>query len=150
MILCKMQPSHVEGVKDLLDSCFGDSAWSIDSIRAQLDKDCSYCAVAVDEDKVVAYIAFEVITDEGSIVELAVDPKHRRMGMGRRLVELMLSSCSGVRTVCLEVRASNTPAQALYRALDFQPITVRNNYYDSPREDAVIMIKKVKDEDSGY
>lgn len=145
MILCKMQPSHIEGVKELLDLCFGESAWSEESIRSQLEKPDSYCAVAVDEEKVVGYIAFEVITDEGSIVELAVDPKHRRMGMGRKLVELMLSSCNGVRTVCLEVRASNTPAQALYRALDFQEISVRKNYYDAPREDAVIMIKQIQE-----
>lgn len=146
MILCKMQPGHIAGVKELLDSCFGDSAWSIDSIASQLSKQTSYCAVAVEEDKVVGYIAFEAVMDEGSIVELAVDPEHRRKGVGRKLVELMLTSCSGMRTVCLEVRASNIAAQALYRALDFRPITVRKDYYDDPREDAVIMIKQIVEE----
>ena len=34
-------------------------------------------------------------------------------------------------------------AEALYEALDFEPISIRKNYYDDPREDAVIMIKKV-------
>ncbi len=145
MILCKMQPSHIGGVKLLLDSCFGESTWSAESIRSQLDKTDSYCAVAVDEDVVVGYIAFEVITDEGSIVELAVDPKHRRKGVGKKLVELMLTSCSGVKTVCLEVRVSNTAARALYQALGFQPISVRKNYYDYPREDAVIMIKQLQE-----
>lgn len=145
MILCKMQPGHIAGVKDLLDSCFGASAWSTESITAQLDKPDSYCAVAVDEDKVVGYIAFEKILDEGSIVELAVDPEHRRQGMGRRLVELMLSSCTGVKTICLEVRVSNTAARSLYEAFDFEEITIRRNYYDDPREDAAIMIKKVNE-----
>ena len=145
MILCKMQPGHIAGVKDLLDSCFGASAWSTESITAQLDKPDSYCAVAVDEDKVVGYIAFEKILDEGSIVELAVDPEHRRQGMGRRLVELMLSSCTGVKTICLEVRVSNTAARSLYEAFDFEEITIRKNYYDDPREDAAIMIKKVNE-----
>ena len=143
MILCKMQPGHIAGVKELLDNCFGDSAWSVQSIASQLDKSDSYCAVAVDEEMVVGYIAFESIVGEGSIVELAVSPKYRRKGIGRKLVELMLTSCSGVQTVCLEVRASNTAAKALYEALDFQPISVRKHYYDNPREDAVIMIKKV-------
>lgn len=145
MILCKMQPGHIAGVKDLLDSCFGASAWSTETITAQLDKPDSYCAVAVDEDKVVGYIAFEKILDEGSIVELAVDPEHRRQGMGRRLVELMLSSCTGVKTICLEVRVSNTAARSLYEAFDFEEITIRKNYYDDPREDAAIMIKKVNE-----
>ena len=145
MILCKMQPGHIAGVKDLLDSCFGVSAWSTESIAAQLDKPDSYCVVAVDEEKVVGYIAFEKILDEGSIVELAVDPEHRRQGMGRRLVELMLSSCTGVKTICLEVRVSNTAARSLYEAFDFEEITIRKNYYDDPREDAAIMIKKVNE-----
>ncbi len=149
MILCKMQPGHIAGVKELLDACFDESAWSIESIASQLDKADSYCAVAVDEGKVVGYIAFEAIADEGSIVELAVDSAHRRKGVGRKLAELMLTSCSGVRTVCLEVRASNTAAKALYEALDFEAISVRKNYYDSPREDAVIMIKKVQNENTG-
>lgn len=143
MILCKMQPGHIAGVKELLDSCFGDSAWSVENIASQLDKADSYCAVAVDEEKVVGYIAFEAIADEGSIVELAVSPKYRRKGMGRKLVELMLTSCSGVKTICLEVRASNTPAKALYEAFGFEPVSVRRDYYDDPREDAVIMIKKI-------
>ncbi len=145
MILQKMQPGHIAGVKELLDDCFGESAWSMESIASQLDKADSYCAVAVDDEKVVGYIAFEAIADEGSIVELAVNPEYRRKGMGRKLVELMLTSCSGVRTICLEVRASNTPAKALYEAFDFEPVTIRKNYYDDPREDAVIMIKKVSE-----
>ena len=143
MILQKMQPGHIAGVKELLDGCFGESAWSEQSIASQLDKADSYCAVAVDEEKVVGYIAFEAIADEGSIVALAVSPEYRRKGVGKKLVELMLSSCSGVKTICLEVRASNTGAIALYEAFDFVPVTIRKNYYDAPREDAVIMIKKV-------
>ena len=144
MILCKMQPGHIAGVKALLDACFGESAWSVESITSELDKPDAYCAVAVDEEKVVGYIAFEAIVDEGSIAELAVDPEYRRKGVGRRLAELMLTSCSGVRTVCLEVHASNTAARALYEALDFQAVSVRKNYYDDPREDAVIMIKQIQ------
>ena len=59
-------------------------------------------------------------------------------------VSATTSSCSGVRTVCLEVRASNTAARALYEALDFQAVSVRKNYYNDPREDAVIMIKQIQ------
>lgn len=140
MNLIKMQPSHVDGVKELLDQCFGGAAWSRVSVQAQLDKDVSCCAVAVDEDRVVGYIAYEVILDEGSLVELAVAPAYRRKGIGRRLVELMLTSCDGVQTVCLEVRAGNLPAINLYRAMGFREISVRRDYYDDPKEDAVIMI----------
>ena len=138
-----MLPCHIGGVRELLTECFGDNAWSADSISAQLDKEVSYCAVALDEDRVAGYIAFEKILDEGSIVELAVLPEYRRKGIGRRLIELMLTSVDGMRTVCLEVRASNIPAIALYEAMGFRSISVRRGYYDSPREDAVIMIYQI-------
>lgn len=144
MILTKMQPSHTEGVKELLDICFGESAWSPDSIKAQLDKPVSYCAVAMDDDRIVGYVAFEKILDEGSIVELAVHPDHRCKGIGRKLVELMITSCSGLKTVCLEVRAGNIPAIALYNSMGFKPISRRKDYYDSPSEDAVIMIYQIE------
>ena len=140
MILTKMQPSHIEGVKALLDECFGSAAWSVESITAELDKSTSYCAVAVDDDRVVGYIAFENIVDEGSITELAVDPEYRRKGVGRKLVELMLTSVDGVKTVCLEVRASNVPAISLYKAMGFKEISVRRGYYSDPKEDALIMV----------
>ena len=41
-------------------------------------------------------------------------------------------------TVYLEVRKSNTPARALYAALGFVECGTRKNYYESPREDAVL------------
>lgn len=143
MNLVKMQPLHIDGVKELLDICFGASAWSRDSVAAQLDNPVSYCAVALDEDRVVGYIAYEIIADEGSLVELAVLPEYRRKGVGRKLTELMLTSCDGVRTVCLEVRASNTPAIALYEAVGFRRVFVRKDYYDAPKEDAAIMVYRI-------
>ena len=149
MILTKMLPRHIDGVKELLDHCFGASAWSRESIVSELENPVSYCAVALEEDQVIGYIAFERIADEGSLIELAVTPEHRKKGIGRELTELMLTSCSGMRTVCLEVRASNIPAINLYRAVGFMPISTRKDYYDSPREDAVIMIYYVnKGEDT--
>ena len=33
-----MLPAHSEQVKALLELCFGDSAWTLDSLRSQLDK----------------------------------------------------------------------------------------------------------------
>ena len=145
ILLCKMQPSHVDGVKELLDSCFGESAWSRESVSAQLDNPVSYCAVAADGERVVGYIAFEQILDEGSLIELAVDPEYRRKGVGRKLVELMLTSCDGVKTICLEVRAGNVPAIELYQAMGFRAISVRRDYYDNPKEHAVIMIYQSQD-----
>ena len=42
----------------------------------------------------------------------------------------------------LEVRASNAAAISLYSKLDFKKEGVRTNFYDSPKEDGIIMTRR--------
>ena len=55
---------------------------------------------------------------------LAVDPEHRRHGLGRALSStlLALAQVQGASRALLEVEAENTPARALYRDLGFRRI----------------------------
>ena len=133
-----MTPDDIGEVKRLLDICFGESAWSEASVRSQLEKSDSLCTVAVGDDCIVGYLAFEVIADEGSVVELAVHPYHRRQGIARELIQGALDNCPGMSAVYLEVRQSNITAISLYRSLGFEEIGTRRDYYDDPKEDAVI------------
>src|SRR2546421_2461293 len=79
--------------------------------------------------------------DEGEILNLGVAPTHRRQGIGRALVERVLQELAGlgVRTVYLEVRASNTSARRLYESLGFGEVARRARYYRRPVEDAVVL-----------
>ena len=43
----------------------------------------------------------------------------------------------------LEVRESNAPAIALYSKHGFVPVGLRKNYYELPRENAVLMTKSI-------
>jgi putative ribosomal-protein-alanine acetyltransferase, rimI-like protein len=45
--------------------------------------------------------------------------------------------------VLLEVRASNDGAIALYKEAGFKALAKRRGYYSHPREDAVVMRKKL-------
>ena len=134
-----MLPAHSEQVKALLELCFGDSAWTKESLRSQLDKSDSHCTVAVEDDRIIGFLAFEQVMDEGSIVEVAVHPDCRRKGIARSLITAAIQSAEGLNTVFLEVRESNTPAVSLYESLGFERIGVRKGYYQKPKEDAVIM-----------
>lgn len=139
MIIRRMTPDDIGEAKRLLDICFGGSAWSEDSVRSQLEKPDSLCAVAVCDDSIVGYLAFEVIADEGSIVEIAVHPDHRRQGIARELIMGALNDCKEMSAVYLEVRQSNTPAISLYSSLGFEEVGIRRDYYDKPKENAVLM-----------
>ncbi|MBL8235998.1 MAG: GNAT family N-acetyltransferase [Bryobacterales bacterium] len=71
---------------------------------------------------------------EWELLNLAVDPAHRRRGVARRLIAALPSG-----RVFIEVRASNTAAQALYTASGFTVIGRRRGYYHSPPEDGIVM-----------
>jgi [ribosomal protein S18]-alanine N-acetyltransferase len=62
---------------------------------------------------------------------LAVDPKYRRRGLGRKLVGWMLASArtAGIATVHVEMRTTNLPARAFYRTLGFEDAGVVAGYY---------------------
>ena len=137
MRIIKMLPEHLNDVRVLLERCFGESAWSAETLRSQMEKADSRCTVAVEDDVIVGFLAFEQIADEGSIVEVAVHPDHRRKGIARALIESALSDDS-LKEIFLEVRESNMPAIRLYESLGFERIGIRKGYYDKPKEDAVI------------
>ena len=141
MMITAMLPAYLKQVKALLDTCFGESAWTMESLRSQLDKSDSRCTVAVEGDTVIGFLAFEQVLDEGSIVEVAVHPDYRRRGIAKALITSAINSAEGLHTVFLEVRESNVPAVKLYESFGFERIAVRKGYYDHPKEDAVIMKK---------
>jgi ribosomal-protein-alanine N-acetyltransferase len=94
---------------------------------------------------VIGYIVFWLVADEMHILNLAVAPEKRRHGIARRLVlaGLKRAQGKGAKRAFLEVRTSNTAAQNLYSRMGFTGTFLRRDYYDSPREDAVVMTMEV-------
>ena len=141
MKIVTMTAEHLGEVKALLDVCFGESAWSMDSLRSQMEKADSHCTVAIEQDSVIGFLAFEQVLDEGSIIEVAVAPDCRRKGIAKALITQAIQDSDGPAAVFLEVRESNAPAVSLYEALGFEQIGERKDYYDRPKENAIIMRK---------
>ncbi|WP_312633075.1 ribosomal protein S18-alanine N-acetyltransferase [Pseudescherichia sp.] len=98
--------------------------------------------LTVDE-TLAAFAITQVVLDEATLFNIAVDPVFQRRGLGRALLEHLISELEkrDVLTLWLEVRASNSAAIALYESLGFNEATIRRNYYPTAdgREDAVIM-----------
>lgn len=92
---------------------------------------------------IVAYCVLQIVVDELHIHNLAVRPESRRRGYGRWLLDQALSwgKALGARSGLLEVRQSNWAALALYRSAGFAAVSVRRDYYDGPREDALVLGK---------
>jgi tRNA threonylcarbamoyladenosine biosynthesis protein TsaB len=120
--------------------------WGTEAIRWELENsDVSRLYVMHDgAGRLVAYCACWMVFDELHINSLAVDVGRRREGHARRLLEHVLgeSAGAGAQSATLEVRASNAAARALYEGLGFQVEGLRRDYYQEPREDAVILWKR--------
>jgi ribosomal-protein-alanine N-acetyltransferase len=76
---------------------------------------------------------------EREILNLAVNPRHRRSGIATSLIQLELRKKA---VFTLEVRESNLAARSLYERLGFVEILRRTEYYNNPIETAIVMRMK--------
>lgn len=91
--------------------------------------------------QIVGYIGLWFIVDEAHISTLAVDPEHRRRGLGEQLLvgALTYAAQQGAERTTLEVRVSNQAAINLYRKFGFEIVGRRKAYHRFNHEDAHIM-----------
>ncbi len=116
--------------------------WSQSLFMSELHNPLSVSKVAKADGKIVGYICFSQVLDEGHVLTLAVHPEFRRCGIASVLLQhaLDLLKTNGCRHVFIEVRGSNEKARRLYERFNFKVISIRKNYYIMPLEDAVIMV----------
>ena len=110
-------------------------------MSSELENDLALWLVAVDGDVVAGYIGSQTVLGESDMMNLAVRPEYRRQGIARLLVQELIRRLDA-HCLTLEVRAGNAPAIALYTALGFVQVGRRRNYYQRPKEDALILRKE--------
>jgi ribosomal-protein-alanine N-acetyltransferase len=83
--------------------------------------------------------------NEVQISNIAISPDYRQLGVGEGVLRNVLLEIrhKGVEFVFLEVRPSNLAARRLYEKLGFTILGLRNGYYRSPSEDAIVMGKSL-------
>lgn len=136
-----MTYDHVPEAAEIERICFSDP-WSERMLREHLDNLCASGLAAVDENgRLLGYAGLLVVLDEGYITNVAVRPECRRQGIAHALLDVFRRFGEGnqLAFLTLEVRDSNQAARALYHKLGFDEVGIRKNYYDHPKEDAVIM-----------
>ena len=89
----------------------------------------------------IGYICYWVVFEELRLMNLAVRPDCRRLGIASRLVRRAIEEgiAQGTTRALLEVRASNLVAQKFYQNLGFRQYGCRRSYYTNPNEDAILM-----------
>ena len=106
------------------------------------------CWVLVNEALVVGHGVLSCAAGEAHLLNVCVAVEQQGAGLGRRLVEHMLSRGSqrSAEVVFLEVRVTNTVAGALYESMGFNEIGRRRNYYPAANghEDARVLALQLR------
>ncbi len=137
-----MNETHLKDLALLEKQCFS-VPWSEKALRSELEKENARFFVAITKNEVSGYIGANNVLGEVYIDNIAVFYNYRGFGIGESLLRhlIKVSEDENCNLVTLEVRVSNTPARNLYEKLGFQNIGVRKNFYEQPKEDAIIYTK---------
>lgn len=143
MDIIQMNDAHIGQIEELERCCFSDP-WSRAMLEPELSNPLSLWLVAVCDGQVVGYVGSQSVLDGADMMNIAVHPQYRKQGIAQRLILELISLLQdrGVKSLALEVRASNKPAICLYQKLGFVQVGCRPRYYRNPKEDAFILRKE--------
>ena len=113
--------------------------WSLAMFVLEVSKPSGVCIAAVAGDEIIGYLVCSRYADVFHLMNVAVDPDLRRLGVAARMVERMLDEAGRDERYTLEVRVSNHAAIAMYEKLGFRRAGRRRRYYSDNGEDAMIM-----------
>ncbi|NLF34694.1 MAG: ribosomal protein S18-alanine N-acetyltransferase [Clostridiales bacterium] len=138
--LIPMDEGHLPAVAALERACFSHP-WTEAMLLEELRGEAALYLVAAGEDgTVLGYAGMRAVAGEGYLHNVAVAASARRQGVADALIgALCRHGRAGLAFLTLEVRASNAAAVALYEKHGFAVVGRRKNYYDAPRQDALLM-----------
>jgi ribosomal-protein-alanine N-acetyltransferase len=115
----------------------------LDSLHAAYE-----CRCLRLEGELIGYFVLMVAAEEAHLLNLSIAAPWQRRGHGSDLLRdaADLARRLGARNVFLEVRPSNSGAQALYTRFGFRKIGTRRGYYPAHagREDAIVLTLPLK------
>lgn len=105
---------------------------------------------AVEDERIVGYAGLDHAGEVADVMTVAVLPRARGRGLGRRLLAELADRAQerGAAYLLLEVRADNAAARRLYDSVGFVELSVRRRYYQPGDIDAIVMRKTLSGKDS--
>jgi ribosomal-protein-alanine N-acetyltransferase len=126
------QPHDFAALHKLDQSCFPPGiAYSKLTLRYFLTLASAECLLAIDKDRVAAFILSELNAPLAHVITLDVAERHRRSGVGSMLLEAMESNLAaqGTRTILLETATDNHAAVAFWQRHGYRIEGVLKRYY---------------------
>lgn len=139
-LIQKASFTDISDIHRIEQECYPDP-WPMFLFEDMLHHPQQRLFVAKQAEQVRGYISFWNMAGEVHILNICVDSKSRRQGIGKALLKFCLDfyPVDDVQCFLLEVRKGNTVAQAFYESLGFEKKYIRERYYPNG-EDAIVMV----------
>lgn len=145
MLVRKAKKEELVQIAALEAQNFSD-AWSLRVLEETYEQKEASILAALTDSGIAGYCIEYTVLDETEIARIATDEAHRRMGIGSALIQYLMEKARKTKCtrILLDVRKSNLSARTFYEKQGFGEDGVRKNYYDTPKEDAVLMSYRVQ------
>ena len=141
VVIRTMQRDDIDSVVAIESQAF-TSPWKAETFLGLISRDgAELWVIEHSRVGVIGYGVLWCLLDQGELVNIAIASEFLGQGLAVGLLKHMLEVASkrGVNSIYLEVRESNERATDLYIGFGFEEVGRRENYYDSPKEDARVM-----------
>ncbi len=141
------EAKYLDEIVEAEKICFENDPWNREMFVEAAEND-GFCIILLKDmqlSKIIGYSIIIYAMDQADLANIAILPQCRGQKLGKCLLEKTMEKarCYGASEVFLEVRESNLAARGLYLSSDFVEIGRRKKYYKNPREDAIIMLRKL-------
>lgn len=146
MVYRNMRKEDLDQVCQIEQKIFSDP-WSSMGFFTSMKENGNIYLVAEENHEILGYCGLWGVAGEGQICNVAVKEEARFRGIGYGMIKKLLETGreQGLTEFTLEVRESNLTAIRLYEKFGFVSEGIRKNFYDNPKENAVIMWNRIKD-----
>ncbi|MBP3462379.1 MAG: ribosomal protein S18-alanine N-acetyltransferase [Tyzzerella sp.] len=139
-IFRKGTEADIKQIAELEAKIFSD-AWTEKSVMETFEQTQAFITVAEVDGRLAGYCIIYYVMDEAEIARIAIGEDVRRQGIGKGLLDYTCECCKErqIERLLLDVREGNEGARAFYQKYGFQTDGIRKNFYDLPKENAVLM-----------
>ncbi len=143
IIIRNVHEKDIPQIAEIEKNSFTDP-WTENSLLSQISEQFVIFLIAEKFGEIIGYIIGSCDGENAFIEKIAVKNSARKQGIGKALINKFISEISGnAKQISLEVRESNPAAKALYFSMGFEIAGIRKNLYEFPKENGIVMIKKL-------
>lgn len=142
VVVRRMKLEDCEQVATIEEESFS-APWSLQAFQHTLELENYRYFVAEQKGEILGYCGFTFVLEEAEIPNVCVKASARSQGIGKQMLNFLEEEAKklGITILYLEVRQSNQAARRLYTLLGFEEDGIRRNFYELPKENAVLMHK---------